>query len=203
MITLSYPRWWMGWGIPATACLGAYRAKGAASLAASYVNLERRATYDLALGVAPDWTAAGGWSFNGTDDCLNTGIVPDENTSIIVRIANSTGSTYCFGEAASGHGFSFHPSIGRWQWGNTFRDAGGSVASGVIALCGGGVGYLNGSYVTTVPTPTWTAGATAIYLGRRGNQPNYGDVDIICAAVYSIALSAAQVKALALVQSRL
>ena len=49
--------WWV---VVGKTCIAAYQPKGAASLAASYVNLQQPGTYDAAPGVAPTWAAGGG-----------------------------------------------------------------------------------------------------------------------------------------------
>lgn len=57
--------WWLAGGIPGSNCLAAFKPKGAASLAASYVNLASGgATWDAAPGVAPTFDTSYGWDFN-------------------------------------------------------------------------------------------------------------------------------------------
>lgn len=63
------------WQVAGQTCAAAYQPIGAASLAASYVNLANPGTYNAAPGVAPT-LAAGGWSFDGLTQYLTTGIVP-------------------------------------------------------------------------------------------------------------------------------
>jgi hypothetical protein len=70
--------------------IAAYQPKGAASLAASYVNLVTPGTLDAIPVVEPGWSVDGGWLGTGTQ-WLRTGIViADNNQSIIVRFANHT-----------------------------------------------------------------------------------------------------------------
>lgn len=58
------------WEVSGKTCVAAWQPKGAASYAASLVNLATPSTNDLTEGVAPDWATGTGWTFNGTDDYL-------------------------------------------------------------------------------------------------------------------------------------
>jgi hypothetical protein len=64
--------WYLAGGIAAANCLAAFQPKGAASLAASYVNLATSgATWDCTAPVAaPTFAAATGWTFTGTQYLL-------------------------------------------------------------------------------------------------------------------------------------
>ena len=83
--------WWLSGGIAAANCIAAYQPKGAASLAASYVNLASPGTYNLTIPpgmTAPTWDTSYGWLGNGK--CLDTGIVPDPATmSAVARFADT------------------------------------------------------------------------------------------------------------------
>ena len=81
------PDWWDLGGTIAC-CVAAYQPKGAASYAASLINLANPGTYDATAGVAPTWAAGTGWSFDGTQ-WLSSGYDANVNTcSIIARFAN-------------------------------------------------------------------------------------------------------------------
>lgn len=76
--TVGASVWWLAGGISAANCIAAYQAKGAASYAASKVNLANPGTYNLADGAGyPTWNATDGWIFDGVDDILRmtSGIV--------------------------------------------------------------------------------------------------------------------------------
>jgi len=62
--------WWLSGGISAANAILAYQAKGAASYAASLVNLANPGTYDAYAGSAPTWAAGTGWTFNGSTQYL-------------------------------------------------------------------------------------------------------------------------------------
>lgn len=72
--------WWV---VPGKTCVAAYQPIGAASLAASYVNLANPGTYDAAPGVAPTWASATGWTFNGSTQYLTTGITPPRGPNMV------------------------------------------------------------------------------------------------------------------------
>src|SRR4030042_328416 len=56
--------WYLSGGIPKADCLAAYQPKGAASYAASKVNIVNPGTYDLTDGAAfPTWDVVNGWTF--------------------------------------------------------------------------------------------------------------------------------------------
>ena len=80
--------WWLAGGISAENCVAAYQAKGAADYAASLVNLANPGTYNAANGNSPTFNTAIGWTFDGVNDYLVTGIVPasDQSWSAIVRL---------------------------------------------------------------------------------------------------------------------
>ena len=85
--------WYLSGGILAANCIAAYQPKGAASLAASYVNLANPGTYDAAPVVAPTWDAVNGWVGDGTQ-YLNTGVVPAANYSMFVRFSGAPQNVY-------------------------------------------------------------------------------------------------------------
>src|SRR5512138_3111744 len=78
--------WWLSGGMATGNCLGAYDAKNAASLAASYINLNSPGTHDLTVGVEPAWTAGIGWINNGTK-YLITDIQMLASYSIVARFS--------------------------------------------------------------------------------------------------------------------
>jgi hypothetical protein len=79
-------------GVPAAewydGAIAAYQPKGAASLAASYVNLANPGTYNAAPGVAPSFDAATGWGFT-TTQFLITGVRMFQPYSVIMRYSGA------------------------------------------------------------------------------------------------------------------
>lgn len=79
-----------------TSCVVAYQPKGAASYAASKINLANPGTYNAADGAAyPSWAANTGWTFNGSSQFLKTGYIPSAgaNLSVFVRANQDSSGT--------------------------------------------------------------------------------------------------------------
>lgn len=127
------------WEIAGQTCVAAYQPKGAASLAASYVNLANPGTYDAAPGVAPTFDAATGWTFNGSTQYLMTGVVPSSGWSMAVRFANvSPASTFRVIVGSQGVGNTrFYIAFGsnpRYVYGNGYVNVIDSgLTNGVLA----------------------------------------------------------------------
>lgn len=200
--------WWTSGG--ASGCVAAYQPKGAASYAASKVNLANPGTYDAVDGtVYPTWNTATGWTFVGASSkYLTTGITVGtaRNWSMLIRYSGVT------------------PTIN-------------GVLMGAILISGGNprftLGlegpsyprmYGNGGYLTTSPqeaTATFGfAGTTAYYngsaesgtissvagdittsldIGRRRRSDNNHDLyftgNILAIAIYNNTLSGAAMAA--------
>ena len=200
--------WYLAGGISAANCIGAYQAKGAADLAASYVNLANPGTYDLTAGNAPAFDAADGWTFtilNAT--YLITGITPDVNTSfawsVAVRFSNASGSTnnWLFGSANTSGGTSrleliVRPATPRTSFihGQTQIDVAEANTSGVDVIAG------NKGYIDTVEKATFsTLGngtALAMFIGARNNNGSaagYFTGKIQAIAFYDTVLTTTQI----------
>ncbi len=140
------------WQINGVQPLAVYQPKGAASLAASYVNISSSGTNNAAPGVAPTFSTADGWTFNGTTQYLDTGLVPpnDQSWSMFIRFSDSSGDSVCVGGLQSPPG-----SFGLYCRTNSETEviymnsntAGSSVSpamtSGVLGVSGNR-GYRNG-----------------------------------------------------------
>jgi hypothetical protein len=84
--------WWAVGGISASA-IGIYRAIGAASYAASKVNVVTPGTHDLTTPNDPAWTSAGGWA-GGSPAHLRTDIVPGQDWTMMIRFSGAPNNTY-------------------------------------------------------------------------------------------------------------
>ena len=141
--------WWLSGGISAANCYCAYQPKGAASLAASYSNLNDPGTNNAGVGVAPTWDAVNGWIFNGSTQYLTTTFVPanDQSQMMVVQFSNVTGDGYICGVYnATGIAFSIGPSRTgqRWYRNGETSNPGANVLSGNMCVAGA-QGYLNGA----------------------------------------------------------
>jgi hypothetical protein len=78
------------WAVAGKTCVAAYQPKGAASLAASKINLANPGTYDATEGVSPIFDAAG-WTGTGTQ-WLDTGITQTSvSWTFLVSFSGFTG----------------------------------------------------------------------------------------------------------------
>lgn len=192
--------WWQAGG--ATGALVAYQPKGAASLAASYVNLANPGTNDAAPGTAPTFNATTGWTFNGSTQYLDSGIiVPDLTYSVLVRIDNGGTITEgrIFGSAdGGGNYFSIYSNFGGSCYfgnGNQNGFAPGQ-ASGVIGFAGL-TAYVGGSSVGSI-TAGGAQSGFSVYIGSNNLSAVAGAFwsgDIYAFAIYDNTLSAGQVSA--------
>ena len=197
-------KWWLAGGIHHANARAVYKPKGAASLADSYVDQTGKGNA-VSVGVAPTWTADGGWAFNGTTQYLDTGIVPAETMTMMVRYGGVTDSGSGAGvfENAVG-GFYFMPQyFGGWtfyQWGDS-DDSGGSLgdlsAGGTQALAANKA-YVNGKLFSDIYWATWTPLTETIYVGAHnfdGVAADFFGGTVLAMAIYDVVLSAEQVAA--------
>jgi hypothetical protein len=121
--------WWDNDGA-ISGCVAAYQPIGAASLAASYVNLANPGTYDASPGTAPTFNASTGWTFNGTSQHLLTGVVPanDQTWSVLVRL--SDGATQGGGGAAAFGSYRTLGGVRRFYYITHYVDNNAYVANG-------------------------------------------------------------------------
>lgn len=192
--------WYLAGGIAPANCIAAYQAKGAASYAASKINLANPGTYDAADGGAyPTWNAIDGWIFNGSDDYLTTGITPlnDQTWSAIVRFSNAanTAYTYLFGYYYdNSRGFAITGGSSVIYRNGQYLDTSIQCLSGVLAIAEN-KGYRNG----IADTGTISAGSDALgpfFIGAisdRGSPTAYLACYLQLFAVYDKALSATEV----------
>lgn len=188
--------WWDNDGA-ISGCLAAWQPIGAASLAASYVNLANPGTNDASPGTAPTFGAATGWTFNGSTQYLNTGLTPGAGSSCIARVTVSAAQN----GLAIGHFLSW--GVGYWNGGGgpiyvagNFRfgaTPGGFPFNAVLAHSGA-QGYRDGVADGIFLVSGGAGGAIALGSGGTTNAPFLGIIQ--AAAVYSGSLTLAQVQTL-------
>lgn len=202
----SAAQWWMAAGVTPVA---AYAPKGAASLAASYVNLANPGTYNAAPGVAPTWDAATGWTGNGTTQYLKTGITPPTGAplwSVIVRftLLLTDGVPLGFRDTVGDTGaFHFHPSTGGRRYyrnGNNtglWFAPGVTIGSSTVLAMAGATAYLNGvAEAGTIPgTIDQSAELYLLAFNSNGIPGAWLNGTVQALAIYAATLSAAQVAA--------
>lgn len=189
------------WQVAGQTCVAAYQPIGAASLAASYVNLANPGTYDAAPGVAPT-LVAGGWQRDNNNQYLNTGIVPLARTwSYIIRYSDAnTTNAYLFGCYTDPKGILWRPNHSPASaWNGSSLLHGQQRAAAVVAIAND-TAYVDGIAVAgTIPAGTGIPNLPLFVL-----SPNFDSVALVTSArwiiaafaVYSTTLSAADVAAL-------
>lgn len=196
------------WDVAGETCVAAYQAKGAASQAASYVNLTGDDTYDITAPSAPTWDTSTGWSFNGTGNRLMTGVTVETNQvwTMIVRFDNQRASSATSNVVAgclraSGYYFFidvFHPSGRNYGNGNQkFKVGGDSVSGAAVMAVAGRTGYHNGSAEATIDAGTGGTVSTPIAIGCRFDNSttptSYFLGTVQAVAIYSTTLDATQI----------
>lgn len=192
--------WWNLDGTIST-CVAAYQAIGAASYAASLVNLFNPGTYDLttASGKDPSWNVSTGWTGNGTDQYLNTNVNASVNYSFIVRATGLNGSHlgYLLGCYRDGYGAAciWNNEANKINYGNAgaayYTYAPGTLTGGVFAIGSNGTSYdsyYNGSVLDSDRAVTKTLAAIPYYIFARNANTyisHFSDATIQAVAIYN------------------
>ena len=205
--------WWNPDGLTPAATCGAWRAKGAASLAASYLRDGDlgHANIDPAVvgGVAPTFDPLVGWICDGTR-WLTTGIAPASTYSMLVQVSGLPGagtqtpSGSYGGTSSNRYYFRGDGASVRYGYGSTSTLIGAVLVAGNIGLAANNA-YRDGLFVGAV-AGVWAAGTTAeIYLCAGNPQAAVGWLtgNISAAAIYNVTLTAPQVLARATAMSLL
>ena len=196
--------WWLAGGIAVANAIAVYRPKGAASLAASYVNLANPGTYDAAPGTAPTFDVATGWTFTAASSqyLIFNGftIANNQTASVLVRFSDTatTGRGFLFGFAGE---FGIQPYFDGTD--KLFRSRGVSqkryvpaATSGVVATAGL-ANYLDGSFLGNHSSVAAGSDMTTIAIGSQSATVpnNYLQGKIQAFAIYNATLTATQVAA--------
>jgi len=199
--------WWLAGGIDPDDCIAAYQPKGAASYAASKVNLANPGTYDATDGtVYPSWNATDGWIYSGKALLFFTNIaVPkDQSWSFIGRYSNQGAGGYggiFTNNATSGYLIVVNPrrvtvDLTRYCYGVSSENKNAYKTSGVIALAGRQP-YLDGETDGTPLAAYSTTGTSVLTQGSLVNNADWAWNGYCQAcAIYNTVLSAEQISAL-------
>lgn len=192
--------WWLGGGAPNP--IATWQPKGAASLAASYINLANPGTYNAAAGTAPSFSSSTGWGLvTASAQYLITGLVPGDDWTLLVRFSDAeSGSRYLMRvDKASNWRFGFSPIFtGNYRYYYAGKALVNGIAGGQAAGVMGFAGlrcFLNGTYENTAPAG---AGANdlAIHIGCNWNgtaRGNYFTGNIQAISIWPSALTDTQV----------
>jgi len=198
--------WWLAGGIPSSACVVAYQAKGAASLAASYVNLANPGTYNLLVLSAPSWNATDGWIFDGTTG-LNTGINASGKIdwSFSLRYSNASqvasGDGLIFGAKDAYAWFGYAASYAGTLYRRYYYGWGASIienwkVSGIAGLAGS-QRYFDGVNLQITGNNGDARAGGEIYVGKGSGIDSKPAASYIQAlSIYNIKLSDSQMSAL-------
>jgi hypothetical protein len=181
--------WWLAGGVDPADVVAAYQPIGAASLAASYVNLASPGTFDAAPGVAPGFDVAIGWLFTGSQ-WLNTFYdANQQNTITMIAFSGATdANNYLFGwiNAAPGQRYAIIPRLSatgvRYRYGSVDDTISPVLISGVLGL-GNGFGWKNG--VKNTPAATLPSASNRLIIGavNTGTPASIGAVAPITANI--------------------
>lgn len=167
--------WYLAGGAPAP--IAVYQPKGAASLAASYVNLANPGTYDAAPGVAPTHDAAAGWTLNGSTQYLSTGILPVNNQtwSILARVSGAGNSPYGYvlNTATSDSSLYLYPAYSdnkAYYSSGSYIGVSPNITSGTMAVAAN-TAYRNGVSDGTIASGG-AAFTTTLLIGKVSNSPS-------------------------------
>lgn len=209
--------WWDNSGT-ISGCVAAYQPIGAASLAASYVNLQDPGTYDAAPGTAPTFAAATGWTFNGSSQYLTTGVTPanDQTWSVLMRFSNGAtqggGGAAAFGSYRTIGGTRRFYYITHYVDNNAYVSNGGQSArspgidSGVVGFRGAQP-FRNGSDDGSTLAAGSAGAHGPMMIGSAINPDDGGSLwwsgKIQAIAIYSATLTAGEVATLTTLMSAL
>ena len=199
-------KWWQ---VPGATCIAAYQPKGAADLAASYVNLASPGTYNATWsGASPSWSASNGWICS-TSNYLRTGVVPVDGDFYIARYSNAAIGVYIAGvlSGASKTQALVQTTTVLYCYGTTDRTKTPTLAGGVVAVTKTQA-YRDGVSETLTMNESlgamshdiWIAtrngngtphGTGTIYIQafayyRPGDQPTAGDVAALTARMQAL-----------------
>lgn len=192
--------WWEPSG--SFTCVAAYQAKGAASKAASLVNLANPGTNDLTETGTVTWATGTGWSAFATNKHFSTGITPANGYTLIVRFADGSGTTQMSvaGEenTSTATDLAISPVRGsaddRLYYHGGVAILGVRTYSGVLCVAGGAC-YIDGVYEGA--TGAWSGTATLpVFIGcinYNGTPSIAWNGSIQAIALYSTTLDATQV----------
>ncbi len=189
-------RWWEAGG--ATGAVAVYQPLGAANLEASYINLANPGTND-AVGVgtsAPSWAVGTGWTFDGSNDYLSTGIVPTTSYSVLMRVSGITYINETLFSSDDLH-FAIRPRAGgatvTYYNGGNSQGITMSDTSGVFGLVGFSA-YFNGVLKNSI-TPASYTNVSEIFIMANSSLSLFQQGSIQAMAIYDNTLSTSEVAA--------
>jgi hypothetical protein len=188
--------WYLSGGIASSDCIAAYQPKGAASLAASYSNLNNPGTNDAAAsGGTPDWATGDGWKGAMSAATVNSASIAYSQAATFIIKYTVSDTWWQFGTTAASKYLYISPQASTTLWfgiGNKEKQSSAvtSSLSGVACLAGR-YGYYDGNLVATADVPTSFTNTVALTIFR----PWHTAARVVAVGLYSITLSSTQVAA--------
>lgn len=183
--------WYASGGAPG--CIAAYQAVGAASLAASYVNLVTPGTGDLTEVAAPTWTSARGWIAAG-GQTLESPVELPLGGSVVMRMVCSTTTFRGYNLGTSVASRVVYMASADWG-GKLYNNqnavsVAGRQATGTMAICGQKC-YSDGSLVGECANPRLVVSIIALLCKKTATGYDaYYTGDLMAVAMYSGDVSA-------------
>lgn len=179
--------------------VAAYAAKGAASYAASKVNLANPGTFDCTDGTStPTWNTSTGWSFSvASGSYLDTGVQPSGTWTMLIQAANITNKQTVAGISSGGY-FRIYADFGnQCYFGNgsqtPFTPGFASGNAGFAGL----TAYRDGASVGTISGGGYGGSGVTIFIGANnggGGSPTENMTgDVIALGIWNTTLSAGDV----------
>ena len=186
----------------------AYQPKGAASQAASYLDLSGNGN-DAVVGTAPTWNAVNGWIFTPNQYLTTTFVAQnDQSQSVIIQVTNvvgGPGARYAAGSRNAGQADRFYIAPDAGGGANVYYGNGGFVAAAPAMVLGnlavaGNQGYRNGvADGAAIGAFGWVPDQP-LYIGainQSGGALNFFAGYIQVMAIYDCTLTAPQVSVVA------
>jgi len=194
------------WSVDGATCVRAYQAKGAASYAASLVNLANPGTGDATTTAAPSWDAVNGWKGDGISKYLNSNYTPNNqaHTYIIKFSSHPLGIYAVMGyEGASGNAMYIIPrrtittDRTTCYHGNGLSVADGGTETGILAVAQKEF-YKDGSNIGTIGAGAGYPGGNILILSNSnaGTPFQFSSAYVQAVAIYSTVLTGPQIAAL-------
>jgi len=194
--------WYLAGGVSSANCVAAYCPLGAASQAASYINLANPGTYDLTASGSITWATEDGWT-GATGAYLATGIVPGRDWCYVARFTDAVdGEDGLLGlYDGAGKRLEIRPKANGDN--RLFFDNGGAltlaIGTGITAGCAainGRDAYKNGAKIGT-PMADWGADPVkTVYIATVNGINQFFRGKIQAVAIYNITFSEAQMATL-------
>jgi len=188
--------WWNPDGATPAANTAAWCAKGAPSLAGSYVNLGLLGYPNIdptaVGGVAPNWDALLGWTTPGAR-YLKSGVVPTATHSLLVQYSSAVSNCLVGSYNGGSTRFGVYSPSGIYMYGGNSI---GTVASNGNRAVSEPSGYLNGIF--DIALGTFLGVGAELYILAR-NRADIGGIDayyvgnLQALVIYNVLLSSAQI----------